>query len=117
MGTGVADLERAVPGGEHREVVLVELGDRLRVVDLELGVGDLVDPGAHRLAEELATGLAADRVGDGADGIGWIDEAEGHGTDPESRGGGRRQNVARRAAVCGGVGGAAGPAGRAADPS
>ncbi len=60
--------------------MLVELGDRLRVVDLELGVGDLVDPGANRLAEQLATGLAADRVGNCADGISWIDEAERHGT-------------------------------------
>ena len=33
VGDRLADLERAVPGGEHREVVLVELGDRLRVVD------------------------------------------------------------------------------------
>ena len=74
----MADLERAVPGGEHREVVLVELGERLRVVDLELGVGDLVDPGADRLAEQLAAGLAADRVGNCADRVGWVYEAEGH---------------------------------------
>src|ERR1700761_5305543 len=78
VGDRLAALERSVPGGEHREVVLVELGDRLRVVDLELGVGDLVDPGAHRLAEELATGLAADRIGYGADRVAWIYEAEGH---------------------------------------
>jgi hypothetical protein len=55
----VADLEGSVPGGEHREVVLVELGDRLRVVDFELVVGDLIHPGAHRLAEELAACFAA----------------------------------------------------------
>jgi hypothetical protein len=56
----LADLHRAVPGGEHGDVVLVELGDRLGVVLLELLVGNLVDPGAHRLAEELAAGLTAD---------------------------------------------------------
>ena len=50
----------------------------LRVVGLELVVGDLVDPGANGLAEELAAGLAADRVSDYADGVGGIDEAEGH---------------------------------------
>src|SRR6185437_5925230 len=69
VGDRLADLEGPVPGGEHREIVLVELRDRLRVVDLELGVGDLVDPGAHRLAEELAAGLTADRVGYGANRI------------------------------------------------
>ena len=74
----LAELQRAVPGGEHREVVLVELGQRFRVVDLELVVGDLVDPGADRLAEQLATGLAADRVGDCADGVGGVYEAECH---------------------------------------
>ena len=72
------DVHRRVPGGEHRDVVLVELGDRLRVVGLELVVGDLVDPGADRLAEQLAARLAADRVGDRADRVGWVDEAEGH---------------------------------------
>jgi hypothetical protein len=74
----LADLERAVPGGEHREVVLVELGQRFRVVDLELAVGDLVDPAADGLAEQLAAGLAADRVGDRADRVGWVYETEGH---------------------------------------
>ena len=57
IGDRLAHLHRAVPGGEHRDVVLVELGDRLGVVLLELLVGDLVDPGAHRLAEELAARL------------------------------------------------------------
>src|SRR4051812_49870644 len=88
VGDRLAGLERTVPGGEHREVVLVELGDRLRVVDLELGVGDLVDPGADRLAEELATGLATDRVGDGADRIGGIYKAEGHGLKANLEGSG-----------------------------
>jgi hypothetical protein len=48
-------------------------------VDLELVVGDLVDPGTHSLAEQLPAGLASDRVGDRADGVGWVYEAEGHG--------------------------------------
>ena len=73
-----ADLERAVPGGEHREVVLVELRERLGVVDLELALRDLVDPGAHRLAEQLAPGLAADRVGDRADRVCRVYEAQSH---------------------------------------
>jgi hypothetical protein len=47
-------------------------------VDLELLVRDLVDPGTDGLAEQLAAGLTADRVGDRADCVGWIYEAEGH---------------------------------------
>src|SRR3954447_25462151 len=78
VGDRLADLERAVPGGEHREVVFVELGDRLRVVDFELVVGDLVHPGARRLPEELAASLSTDGVGDGPDGVGWVYKAEGH---------------------------------------
>src|SRR3954468_13254622 len=78
VGDRLARLQGAVPGGEHREVVLVELGDRLGVVDFELGLGDLVHPGAHRLPEELAASLTADRVGNGPDGVGWVYEAERH---------------------------------------
>ncbi len=78
VGHRVANLKRAVPGGEHREVVLVELGKRLGVVGLQLLVGNLVDPGADRLAEQLATGLAADRVGDRTDRVGRVNEAESH---------------------------------------
>ncbi len=78
VGDRLADLERAVPGGEHREVVLVELGERLRVVRLQLVVGDLVDPGPHRLAEQLPAGLAADRVGDRPDRVSWVYETESH---------------------------------------
>ena len=63
VGDRVRDVHRGVPGGEHRDVVLVELADRLRVVGVELVVGNLVDPGADGLAEKLAAGLAADRVG------------------------------------------------------
>ena len=44
----------------------------------ELVLGDLVDPGADDLAEKLAAALAADRVGYGADCIGWVYEAKCH---------------------------------------
>ncbi len=70
------DLHRRVPSGEHRDVVVVELGDGPCVVRLELVLGDLVDPRTHGFSEELAARLAPDRVGDGADCVGWIDEAE-----------------------------------------
>src|SRR4051794_10080152 len=46
----LADLERRVPRGQHREVVVVELVDRLGVVGLQLVLGDLVDPRADDLA-------------------------------------------------------------------
>ena len=58
--------------------MLVELGEGLGVVGLELVVWDLVDPGPHRLAEELATCLAADRIRDRTDRVGWVYEAERH---------------------------------------
>jgi hypothetical protein len=45
---------------------------------LELLVGDLIDPGADRLAEELAAGLPAYRVCDRPDGVGWIYEDKCH---------------------------------------
>jgi hypothetical protein len=48
---GMADFERRVPGGEHGEVVLVEIVDRLGVVRGELALGDLVDPCAHELTQ------------------------------------------------------------------
>ena len=49
-----------------------------RVVRLQLVVRDLVDPRANGLTEQLAAGLAADGVGDCADRVGGIDEAERH---------------------------------------
>src|SRR3954471_12531872 len=51
----VTDLQRRMPRGEHREIVGVELVDGLRVVSLELVLGDLVHPRAHDLAEKLTT--------------------------------------------------------------
>ena len=45
---------------------------------LQLVVRDLVDPRANGLTEQLAAGLAADGVGDCADRVGGIDEAERH---------------------------------------
>ncbi len=73
-----ADLHRGVPGGEHREVVLVQIGDGLRVVRGELALRNLVHPGADELAEQLPAGLAADRLRDHADGVLRLNEAEGH---------------------------------------
>ena len=55
----LADLERGVPCGEHVQLVLVEVVDGLRVVRRQLLLGDLVDPGAHELTEQLAASLAA----------------------------------------------------------
>src|SRR4051794_2594065 len=75
---GLADLHRSVPRGEHRQVVVVELVDRLRVVRLELVVGNLVDPGADYLTKELAARLAADGLGHYANRFLRLDEAEGH---------------------------------------
>jgi hypothetical protein len=85
----VTDLERRVPGGEHVEVVLVEVGHRLGVVRRELVLRDLVDPRAHELAEQLPSRLAADRLGDDADGVLRFDEAEWHQGGPNARRTGR----------------------------
>src|SRR5215212_2909947 len=85
----MTDLERRVPRREHRQVVVVELLDGLRVVDLELVVGDLVDPRAHDLAQELAARLAPDALGDDPDRFLRLDEAQWH--DRQSRTGSRRK--------------------------
>ena len=74
----LADLERRVPCGEHRQVVVVELVHRLGVVDLELVVGDLVDPRAHDLAEQLAAGLTPDALRYDPDRFLRLDEAQWH---------------------------------------
>src|SRR4051812_23891629 len=78
VGDRLADLQRRVPGGEHRQVVLVEVGDGLGVVQLELAVRDLIHPGAHDLAHELTAGLAPDRLSDDTYGVLGFDEAERH---------------------------------------
>src|SRR4051794_30652666 len=88
-----------MPRGEHRDVVLVELGDRPCEVTLELVVWDLVHPGPDSLPEQLATGLAADRVSDCADGVGRVDEAEGHWREDRERS--RRTGVRMTRAGCG----------------
>ena len=78
VGDRLADLQRGVPGGEQVQVVLVEVGDRLGVVDGQLLVGDVVDPRAHDLADELTASLAADGLGDHADCVLRLDEAQRH---------------------------------------
>ncbi len=65
-----------MPGREERQVVLVEIGDRFRVVRLELGLRDLVDPRPHDLSEDLAACLTPNGVGDDPDGVLRFDEAE-----------------------------------------
>ena len=82
---GVADLQRGVPRREHRQVVLVEVVDRLGVVGRQLLVGDLVDPRADELAQQLPASLAADGLGDDADGVLGLDEAQGHGVKVRAR--------------------------------
>ena len=74
----MTNFKGPVPGRQHREIVLVQLREGLRVVDLQLGVGDLIDPRADGLPEQLAARLTADRVGDRPDCVGWIYEAEAH---------------------------------------
>ena len=72
----LAHLERGVPGGEQVQVLLVEVGDRLRVVHGELLVGDVVNPCAHDLADQLAAGLAPHGIGDHPDRVLGLDEAQ-----------------------------------------
>ncbi len=87
LGTGWPTSKRRVPGGEQVQIVLVEVGDRLGVVEGELLVGQVVDPCAHDLTDELPAGLAADGVRDHSDGVVGLDEAERHGQDFRPRGG------------------------------
>src|SRR6478735_1965977 len=74
----LSDLERRMPGGEHRQIVLVEICHGLGVMRLELALRDLVDPRPDDLAEQLPTCLAADGIGDDADRVLRFDEAEWH---------------------------------------
>src|SRR4051794_16182073 len=74
----MTNLQRCVPGGEHRQVVLVEVLDGLGVVDGELVVRDLVDPCMHDLAQQLTARFATDRLGYYADGLLGLDEAKRH---------------------------------------
>ena len=78
VGNGVSNVHRRMPRREHRDVVLIELRDRPGALEIELVVRNLVDPGAHGLSQELPAGLAADRVGDRADRVRGVDEAQGH---------------------------------------
>ena len=70
---------RGVPGGEQRQVVLVEVCDRLGVVGLEVALGDLIDPRPHHLAENLSARFAPDGVCDHPDGVLRLNEAQRHG--------------------------------------
>ncbi|MGZ4231825.1 MAG: hypothetical protein ACXVVQ_10405 [Solirubrobacteraceae bacterium] len=72
------DLQRRMPCRKQRQVVLVEVGDSLRVVGLELGLRDLVHPGPYDFTENLPTRLAPDGFGDHSYGVLRFDEAEGH---------------------------------------
>ena len=86
LATGVPDLERRVPGGEHREVLVIEVADGACVVLAQLLLGDVVDPGLDHLGEQRAPRLAAHRLGHHADRLGGLDEAEHHERHHRSRG-------------------------------
>src|SRR5579864_2671674 len=58
--------------------MLVEVRHCLGVMGLELGLGDLVNPGSYHLAEDLAARFASNRVGDHPDGVLRFYEAERH---------------------------------------
>ena len=56
LDAGVPDLEGGVPGGEHREVLVIEVVDRAGVVLAELLLGDVVHPGLDHLGEQPTGG-------------------------------------------------------------
>src|SRR5690349_6152612 len=74
----MADFQRRMPRRQQRQVILVEVGDRLGVVGFELGLRDLVHPGPYDFTEDLPTRLAPDGLGDHSYGVLRFDEAEGH---------------------------------------
>jgi hypothetical protein len=74
----VPDLQRRMPSGQHRQVVVVELVHGLRIVDVQLVVGYLVDPRPHDLAEQLPARLTADALGNYPNRFLCLDEAEWH---------------------------------------
>ena len=76
VGDRLAEIHRAVPGGQQGEIVLVEVGERAGVLGFEFLFGDLVDPRTQGLSEDLATGLAADRFGNDVNRISRIDETK-----------------------------------------
>src|SRR5205823_6044983 len=78
VGNRLTNLERGVPCGQQMQVVLVEVSDRLRVVGRQFLIGDVINPGAYDLPDELPARLAPDRLGDDADGILRLNEAEWH---------------------------------------
>ena len=78
VAIGVPDLERGVPGGQHREVLVVELVHGLRVVLRQLVLGDVVHPRLDHGRQQRTPRLAADRLGDHADRLRRLHEAKRH---------------------------------------
>jgi hypothetical protein len=72
----MAHFERGVPSSQQRQIVLIQIGDGLGVVGLELRLRNLVDPRMHHLAQDLAARLAPHRLRDDPDRVLGLDEAE-----------------------------------------
>jgi hypothetical protein len=60
------------------QIVLVEVGDRLGVVQRQLLLWDVIDPGANDLTDELPAGLSTHGLGYDSNRILRFDEAERH---------------------------------------
>ena len=78
LGTGCPTSSEACQAASS-EIVLIQVGDGLGVVGFELGLGDLIHPGAHDLPEDLPPGLPSHRLGNDPDGVLRLDEAQWHG--------------------------------------
>jgi hypothetical protein len=96
VGYRLAHLQGGVPGGEHRQVIIVEVLDRLGVVLGELVVRDVVHPGAYDLGEQLPPGLPANRLGHYSNGFVGLYKAKRHDAS-QDRAGVRRNG--RNAAI------------------
>src|SRR5687768_18327504 len=92
-----------MPGGQHREIIVIEVVHRLRVVDHQLVVWNLVHPRGHHLTEELQASLTSNRLGNDANGLLGLDEAQWHG----AKVGGAPDGMAHRPTPRYGCGGAA----------
>jgi hypothetical protein len=78
LAIGWPTSSEACHAASIEQVVLVQVGDRLGVVRIQVVLGDLVDPRANHLAKQLPPCLAADGFGDDADRVLGFDEAERH---------------------------------------